>query len=256
ELLVLEKYALPLRPTMIAWFFFEGNDLDDDQSFEDATADHGATRAARSPELLSRRGGGFMERSFTVNAVRHLRGMTDWLVPNNTDAFGWFRDAGGSVRRMYFYDFYATRVFGDYERGRLETTKKTFLRGAELCREHNIRLVVFYIPIKFRVYRDFCTFPAGSRCATRQPWDLESRFAAFCRDAGIEFRSLTDSMRRAAAAGRLLYATEDSHWNAAGHTFVAQQVASLGIRDSGFAGFGTRDSGFGGHRTKHQARST
>jgi hypothetical protein len=31
-------------------------------------------------------------------------------------------------------------------------------------------------------------------------------------------------MRAAAPEGRLLYAPEDSHWNAAGHRFVAEQV--------------------------------
>ena len=66
-----------------------------------------------------------------------------------------------------------------------------------------------------------------SPCADRHRCDLESRFAAFCRDVGIEFMSLTDPMRRAPADGRLFYAPEDSHWNAAGHGFVAQQVASV-----------------------------
>jgi hypothetical protein len=34
-------------------------------------------------------------------------------------------------------------------------------------------------------------------------------------------------MGGAVATGRLLYAPEDSHWNPAGHAFVADQVLSV-----------------------------
>jgi hypothetical protein len=37
-------------------------------------------------------------------------------------------------------------------------------------------------------------------------------------------------MRRAAADGELLYAPEDSHWNRAGHRFVATLVRDAWLR--------------------------
>ncbi len=37
-------------------------------------------------------------------------------------------------------------------------------------------------------------------------------------------------MRRAAAAGKVLYAPEDSHWNAEGHRFVAELVHEEWLR--------------------------
>lgn len=227
ELKVIEKYALPLGPRMVAWFFFEGNDLDDDQVFENAMAYERGVPAPNTPQPASLRWRNFVNRSFTANAFLQLREMADWLVPNNTSSFGWFRERGGAVHRFYFYDFYATRGFGAYERERFETTKATFRRGNEICREQGVRLVVFYVPMKFKVYGDFCTFPAGSPCVGWHPWNLEARFAEFCRAAGIEFVSLTEPMHRAAAAGEVLYAPEDSHWNAAGHTFVARQVGAV-----------------------------
>jgi len=49
ELKVFERYALPLEPRMVAWFFFEGNDLDDDQNFENAMAYERGVRATASP---------------------------------------------------------------------------------------------------------------------------------------------------------------------------------------------------------------
>ncbi len=233
ELKTLQKYAVPLRPRMVAWFFFEGNDLDDDQNFENAMMVYGANTSHSDPappEPVSHRWRGFVDRSFTRNAFLQMRETTDWLVPNGIDSFGWFHERGGPVHRFYFYDFYATRTFGDYERWRFEKTRAMFRRGLEICRERNIRLVVFYIPIKFRVYRDFCSFPAGSPCLEWHPWDLEARFAAFCREAGIEFVSLTEPMRGGASAGELLYAPGDSHWNAGGQMFVAKQVGAAWAR--------------------------
>jgi hypothetical protein len=226
ELKVLERYAVPLAPRMVAWFFFEGNDLDDDESFEDAMAyEHGVPAPSAPPP--STRWREFRERSFAVNAFMQLRATADRLVPNSIDSFGWFRDAAGNDHRLYFFDFYATRTFGAYEQERFEVTKSAFRRGAEICREHGIQLVVFYVPIKFRVYGNLCTFPPGSPCVRWHPWNLEERFAAFAKDAGIEFVPLTEPMKQAAAAGAVVYAPEDSHWSAAGHAFVAKQVASV-----------------------------
>ncbi len=226
ELKVLETYALPLKPQMVPWFFFEGNDLDDDQNFENAMAYEQGLPAPRSSISAPRRWHDFLDRSFTMNVFWQLRETSDWLVPNGIDSFGWFRDRGGADHRFFFFDFYATRTLGDYESARFETTKATLRRGDEIARQRGIKLIVFFVPMKFRVYGDFCRFPAGSPCTRWHPWDLETRLAAFCRNAGIDFVSLTGPMRRAAAAGEVLYAPEDSHWNAAGAAFVARQVAA------------------------------
>ena len=225
ELKVLEQYAVPLKPRLVAWFFFEGNDLDDDENFEDAMAyERGVPAPSAPPRAMRWRA--FLDRSFTVNTFLQLRAMGDRLVPNAIDSFGWFRDQAGRSRRLYFFDFYATRTFGSYEQERFEVTKAAFRKGAALCRAQGIQLVVFYVPIKFRVYGDVCTFPAGSPCVKWHPWNLEERFAAFSRDAGIDFVSLTGPLKRAAAAGEVVYAPEDSHWSAAGHELAARQVAS------------------------------
>jgi acetyltransferase AlgX (SGNH hydrolase-like protein) len=231
ELKVLEKYAVPLGPTMVAWFFFEGNDLDDDQDFENAMAyEQGVPAPPHVPASASQKWRRFLERSLTVNAFMQLRKWLDWLVPNGIDSFGWFRGRDGVSHRLFFFDFYATRALGPYELQRFETTKAAFRRGAEIGRQHGIRIVAVYIPIKFRVYGDLCTYPSGSPCVRWKPWDLETQFTAFCREAGIELLSLTEPMHRAAAAGDVLYAPEDSHWSAEGHRFVAEQLARLATR--------------------------
>lgn len=248
ELKVLERYGLPLRPRMVAWFFFEGNDLYDDQEFENMILylnEHDTFDAADSNEIVQDSDGGgdaaerggkerghrswsdrwseYRKASFTRHAFRLLRRLGHGVVPNGTPSFGWFRDDAGRRHRLYFYD-YALLEFTDYEEERFAITREALLAARRECEAREARLVVFFVPMKFRVYGDYCRFPPYSPCAEWTPWDLADRFAAFCEAAGIEFVDLTEPMRAAAAKGRLLYAPEDSHWNAAGHRFVAEQV--------------------------------
>lgn len=227
ERLVLERYGVPLGPKFVGWFFFEGNDLDDDQIFENAmTTRTGADPPARvAPEPFAHRWRAFVDRSFAWNALLELRRLTDAVVPNAVNTYGWFRDAGGTRHKMYFYDFYATRAITDFERARLQVTAETLRQAADDCRRRGITFVVYYVPIKFRVYRDSVVFPPGSPCEKWAPWDLEREFRAVCERAGIRFVSFTDPMRLAAHRGALLYEPADSHWNAAGAAFAADAVA-------------------------------
>ncbi len=224
EEIVFQRYALPLHPRVVVWFFFEGNDLDDDQSFENMMAYERGVRAPAVPEPWASRFRRVRDRSLVWNTFLQIRQISDPLVPNAVDALGYFHDAAGRERGMLFFDFYATREFGDFERARFEKTKAAFLRAAAQARARGIRLILAYVPIKYRVYGDLCTYPSGSQCPNWHPWDLESRFEAFCRDNGIEYLPITEPMRRAAAAGAVLYAPEDSHWSADGHRFVARLI--------------------------------
>ncbi len=226
ELKILERDALPLAPKLVGWFFFEGNDLDDDQNFENAMVDRPSAAGAPAPsEPLARRWRDFEDRSFTWNVFQQLRQLTDRLVPNRVATYGWFRDAAGERHQMYFYDFYATRPVTDFERARLQVTAATLRQAADDCRQRGAAFVVYYVPIKFRVYRDSVIFPAGSPCEKWTPWDLESDVRAACERSGVRFVSLTGPMQQAAHRGALLYQPADSHWNAAGAAFVANLVA-------------------------------
>src|SRR4029453_9538979 len=135
-----------------------------------------------------------------------------------------FRSPGGEARALYFYGDAAVR-WDAYEQERFEKTKAAFRRGRDEIRARGARLLVVFIPTKFRVYGDYCRFPPGSPCPSWRPWRLPEELAAFCRREKIELPDLTEPMRRAAAAGKLLYAAEDSHWSAEGHRFVAGLIA-------------------------------
>lgn len=219
---VLARYAVPMKPRMIAWFFFEGNDLYDDEGFE------GSLPYLRERKPFDtggwRRGwGDFRDRSFTVTTFRLLRRFLDPIAPNTVATSGTYRDAGGVDHRMYYYS-YGSLHFDDYERERFEKSKAAFRRGKELCDENGIELVLFYVPMKFRVYGELCTFPPGSPCRDWKPWNLAEHFREFCEQESLAFVDLTEPMKHEAAAGKLLYAPEDSHWNVQGHEFVARKL--------------------------------
>jgi hypothetical protein len=225
ELQVVEKVALPLRPRLMAWFFFEGNDLYDDEAYENAIAyyrAHGtlANRSAWTPDFPH-----FAAASFTVSAYRLFRRVADPVLPNEVASVGFFPADAAPARPVYFYGDAALR-WSDYEGGRFEKTMAAFRRGRDLAAAQGTRLVLVFIPTKFRVYGDYCRFPPGSPCRSWHPWRLPEDLASFCRREGISLLDLTEPMRRAAADGRLLYAAEDSHWNADGHRFVASLLAA------------------------------
>jgi hypothetical protein len=228
ELAVLQRYALPKRPRLVAWFFFEGNDLYDDRAFEDRSR-AGFDRDSGGLGIDQPSGvdwGRFRRASFARNAYGVLRRMSHGVMPKALPPNGLYRDQTGTLRRMAYHD-YASQRFTDLERDRLERTTGAFREGVELGREEGVSVVLFFVPMKFRVYGEFCVFASDSPCREWEPWELPTRFAGFCEEEGFDCVDLSEPMRQAAAAGQLLYAPEDTHWNEAGHVFVAEQVKAV-----------------------------
>jgi hypothetical protein len=228
QLAVLRRYALPLRPRLVAWFFFEGNDLYDDQSFEDTmlyledhdVEDLGFDLGLRFDWPRFRRA------SLVRNAQRWLRRSTHPLIPQPLPPHGWFLDNTGTRQLLAYHD-YAALTFTDYEAERFAVTQRALREGVALGRDNGAVVVPIFVPMKFRIYGGHCTFTPESPCRHWQPWNLAERFNTFCADEGFTCVDLTPLMRAEAAAGRLLYAAEDSHWNEAGHQFVAAQLDAL-----------------------------
>lgn len=228
QLEVLRRYALPLRPQLVAWFFFEGNDLYDDQSFEDTMLyleDHEVEDLGFDLGITfdwPR----FQRASLVRNAHAWLRRATHPLIPQALPPHGWFLDTAGT-RHMLAYHDYAALVFTEYEAQRFEASQQAIRQGVALGRDQGVVVVPIFVPMKFRVYGEYCTFAPDSPCRDWQPWDLAARFNRFCDEAGLDCLDLSPVMQAEAAHGRLLYAPEDSHWNEAGHQFVADQLHAL-----------------------------
>jgi len=224
ELRVLRRDALPLLPRMLVWFFYEGNDLYDDEQFDDML--EYLAHAQGTPEQIARRLGygrsGFREASFTLNVFAALRRVLDPLIPNGMPYHGVFRDAERGEVELYFQADGVGEV-GVFEQERLAKAVSALREGKRLLDQRGIALLVAYVPAKFRVYREWCRFKPDSPCREWRPSDLPQRVAHACSDAGIEFLDLTGPFQVQAAAGHLLYVPQDTHWDRAAH----EQVAAL-----------------------------
>ena len=221
ELLVLKKESARLTPSVVVWFFFEGNDFYDDWRWERSVqmdyAQH-ADRHADGEALNTSQT--WWQRSFSGNVVRLLRRWCNPVIPNRVPYVG-FPSATVRDRQPIYFANYASVPWSDWLAERWALTQGRFLDGNRYCLEHDIHLLICYVPIKFRVYRRFVEFPSGSPCRNWEVWPLPKECADFCRTSSIPFLDLTEPLQAAVQTGGMPYARTDSHWSAQGHRLVA-----------------------------------
>ena len=100
------------------------------------------------------------------------------------------------------------------------------------CAANRVPLLVVFVPEKFRVYRDYCTFRPDNPCVDWVLDDLPGRLAArvTALGPGIGFLDLTPALAAEAARGRLLYFADDTHWSAEGHQVAGRAIAAYVTR--------------------------
>jgi hypothetical protein len=222
ELVVLRRYGVARRPRTCVWAFYEGNDLDDADRYE-------ADRAEFERLLSRERPPSAFDRSFTRNALLFVS--RSWLRPEPRRPArryaGRFDSRSAGAVPIYF-------ASGDYRRVGIERTGVERIRSVlaeahDVCRSHGVRLVVVFIPTKWRVYRDFCAFETDAACLR---WGLDDLPGVVeevvARVSGeVTFLDLTPRFRAQAAGGSLLYLPDDTHWSAEGHRVAARAVAEV-----------------------------
>ncbi len=220
ELVVLKRYALPLKPALCVWAFFEGNDLKDVARYDRLRADW----AAQSSGFRSR-----SDRSFSKNAAQALLRL--WPLEAQPDSAlneraGTFRDAQGKTTRLYFA--YAGQPLTPSDEHALDKTTEILKTAQGLCTQQGVRFLVVFVPIKYRVYGPFTKFSADSLGRDWVRNDLPERFRERVVQIStqVDYLDLTPVLTERAKAGDVLYFPEDSHWNAEG-----QAVAAAAIRD-------------------------
>ena len=215
ELVVLERYGLPLTPTLVVWFFFGGNDLDDAASYD--------WRLQHLDELMAPASAG--ERSFTRNALRALARLTtpprrvETAVARQHAAL--YTPPWGSPQRIYLdtnEEPWTTRQW--------ELATRVLAEARDLTRQAGAEFLLVYIPRKLRVYQGFLRSEPGAFAELWQPNNLPDVMADWCRQQGIEFLDSTGPLREAVAAGESVYLPDDVHWNAAGHRVAGRAVAA------------------------------
>lgn len=227
ELEVLRRHGLALGPRTCVWAFYEGNDLQDVESYE---ADRDRVRNLR-PESPAR---DWFGRSFVRNGAAFLirQGVHEPTIPARRRA-GEFRDAAGRSTAIYFscgvHEGEAEGVAGRCDSTALQRFRAIVAEARALCRERGVDLVVAFVPSKFRVYRDLCRFAPDSPCRDWPVDALPAAVEAAVRASGddVGFLDLTPALHARAAQGELVYLADDTHWSAQGHRASALALADF-----------------------------
>jgi hypothetical protein len=223
ERLVIEHVAPKLSPKVIVWFFFEGNDIYEDQAFLNfLNMSESDARAVKESEGIAVYHD-WRLRSFVHNALPRIRRWLDPVFPTRAPYFGLLRSPGGGDEKVLFTDYAVTR-WTEFEAGLWNKAVDTFRDGIRSVRERGIQLLLVYVPIKFRVYQPFVTLPADSLLRSWREWPLRDYFNSFCTIEDIPCIDLTGTFQQALAAGGRPYARTDSHWSAEGHDIAARAV--------------------------------
>ena len=215
------------RRRTCVWAFYEGNDLQDLHEFE--------ANRQELPRILRSVGASSYGRGFVRNAL--LFAIREWLHPEPgrpaRSIAGRFRDDRGRAVELYF----GTGIqHGDGAPAlpregspELELVRACLAEAAAICRRQGAELIVLFIPSRFRIYRDACTFAPDSPCRSWPVDDLPGALAAAVAAIApdVRFLDLTPRFHAEALAGGLLYLVDDSHWSARGHQVAAEELATL-----------------------------
>jgi hypothetical protein len=227
ELHVLRRYGLDMRPRTCVWAFYEGNDLQDLNSYE-------VVRKNLRWIVEEKPTRSIYARSFTRNCLGYV--LRSWLRPDPGLSgrlhTGRFVDRSGRERELFF----ATGVQHGEEgpqlpRGaspELMRFRAVLSEVKELCGRTGIDLVVVFVPAKFRIYRGLCKFDRDSPCRTWEVDDLSDAIRRVVRETSpaAGFVDLTPRFLDE-AAGELLYLPDDTHWSPAGHRLAASVIADF-----------------------------
>lgn len=100
-----------------------------------------------------------------------------------------------------------------------------FREGDHFCACSGVALLLVYVPIKYRVYREAIQVPQGSPLENWDVWTaLPRKFSELCASASVPCVNLTEALQRAVRQGVTVYPLTDTHWSPEGHALVAAEI--------------------------------
>jgi hypothetical protein len=216
ELVVLERYALPLEPEWVVWFFFGGNGLRDVQYYEHDRAHFGEQHPRRA----------LKQRSLVYNALFALSSATTLASGEPREGA---RDRSAvyplgpeGPQTMYFGG--ETPPWTDHD---WQVAVHTLREARRMTEAAGARFLLVYIPRKFTVYADLVESPPDRMIAGWEVLKLHALLGEWAGSVGIDYVDLVAPLREAAAAGDSPYLVDDVHWNERGHELAAEHVAEF-----------------------------
>ncbi|MEO8636755.1 MAG: GDSL-type esterase/lipase family protein [Gemmatimonadales bacterium] len=220
ERIVLTRFGLPLRPRVVVWEFFEGNDLTDLARYDDWIGNWARIRAQQDA---------FSERSFLHNAWRTAVAVA--TRPSSVDAPTATARAckvvTGQARDSALYFAYSGLPLQERELTGLAKVESIITDAQAEARRQGVELVLMFVPTKFRVYGSLCTYPPEGEARKWVVNDMPERLAAWAATGNLPFLDLTPALRAAALNGPLLYFIDDGHWSPRGHQVAADTLAEF-----------------------------
>jgi len=218
ELAVLKRYAIPLRPKVIVWAFYEGNDLKDIHEYEKIIAKIESNRGSH---------GSTVDRSFLNNSLRVIWELV--FKPCKADLSarsGEFEKQDGNVVRVLFMDQRGmTLTIRDLLA--LDRLRDIFAEAHRVTAQHGVTLVVAFLPTKFRVYEGATRIPENSTLPAASD-DLPQRIRNMLADTApdIGFVDLTTVFAERVRHGQSVFLEDDTHWTELGHQVAAQTLGN------------------------------
>ncbi len=215
----MRRFGFGAQPKTVVWMFYEGNDLANAAAYDGIRADW---------DGWLRREHGFFRRSFVRNAALAFANWSTTTPRNPAIArsrAGRLRNVGDrDGQTMYFG--YRCEPLPPAERATLAKTQSLWLAAAKETRAHDIRIVLVFVPTKWRVYRDLVVPVDGSTIGEWRASDLNGLLVRWCASHEIDYVDLTPGLVAAANRGELVYFPDDAHWTAAGNAVVAEILLS------------------------------
>ena len=217
---VLENVALPLKPEVVVWMFFEGNDLDDVRRYQEAT---------KNWQRFSAPFHSFQARSLTWNALLTTSGLLRQSGQPKSrfarERSGLFSE--GDTEQQIWFGYQMTPL-EESDDAALAVVSSVLADAQRRVTEQDSRLLVVFVPTKYRVYAPVVRYPDGSLAGEWEMSDLNRRLRDMVAaiDPPPSYLDLTPSLQQAARDGALLYFPDDTHWSPAGHDSAANLIAA------------------------------
>jgi hypothetical protein len=235
---VFKRYALRQKPKFAIFSLFNGNDLDDVDSY-----------------VQWRQGGDYYHNPIAEPLYsRYLIAMTQTgrFVRSALEQFGGRLGDGRIQGRDLIHPEIAEVRFGTnttkmelmwYTKpprstadllasGEFQGLKRILLEFAALCKRHGVVPILMNIPTKTHLYARYSTEQSGRSWKQirdeqiRAKDNIDEAITALAAAIRIEYINLSPVFFKAAEQGVLLYYPFDTHWNSEGREIAAQHVAA------------------------------